>query len=612
MNAPVQPAQRPQCSIIVPTWRRASVLKSTLSAIENQSYENIEVLVVCDGDDPETLSLSQSFCMKRPLRWVFHAENRGLPSARNTGAREAAGEIILFLDDDVLPDPELVEAHVGHHLAEGLEHRVAVGSLTLEQRLTPLNSFVDICMEEAWKQSMERWAKCLSAQGIDSVGDDVQAILWFGLNSSIRRDVFLSSGGYNEAFRASDEEIELGMRLHLAGVEHVFEPRTLLTHLNSKSPAGYFRRCWRASGALDPYRVIELMQCNAQTRRIASRDHGYLFQRIAARTASSLSRPLLAFARLLEIAANRTRSRSLFSVWARTAHAAEYWEGAKRSGYTRDQIGIAAKASRNALMMHSICEPRTATESTYYISPARFRRFMKRFGEAGYRTATSAEWMERDFSSHSVLLTFDDAYDDLYSELFPVVIDRGYTPLIFVVVGQIGGSNTWDRARGLRPRNLLSANQIKEMQRYGVEFGSHTLTHPDLIRLGHRELIRELRDSKDRLENLLGVEVNAFAYPYGAVDRRVRSYVAEAGYKLAFTTAAGPNRWNDPLCQNRAEVNDLMNLIDFSSVISTGWTVRQNIGDRLRMLEQHLPGSTLRASMRLMRTIARALRPVPR
>jgi peptidoglycan/xylan/chitin deacetylase (PgdA/CDA1 family) len=425
----------------------------------------------------------------------------------------------------------------------------------------------------------------------------------------MRRDVFLSLGGYNEAFRASDEELELGMRLHLAGVEYIFEPRKLLTHLNSKPLAGYFQRCWRASGSLDPYRVIELKQCNAQTRKIASRDHGYLSERIAARTVSSLSQPLLTSARLLEIAANRTHSKSLFSLWARTAHAAEYWEGVKQSGYTRHQLRDAGGAARNALMMHSICEPQKPAESAYYISPTRFHRFMKHFGEAGFRTATSAQWMERDFPSRSVLLTFDDAYDDLYTELFPLVIEHKYTPLIFVVVDHIGGWNAWDQAQGLRPRNLLSAGQLKEMQRYGVEFGSHTLTHPHLTGQGHRELVRELRDSKDRLEDLLGAEVRAFAYPYGAVDRRVRSYVAEAGYKLAFTTVAGANWWNDPLCQNRADVNDSMTLIDFVSVISTGWTVRQNIGDRVRRLEERLPGSMARATVRQMRRIARTVLP---
>jgi peptidoglycan/xylan/chitin deacetylase (PgdA/CDA1 family) len=77
-------------------------------------------------------------------------------------------------------------------------------------------------------------------------------------------------------------------------------------------------------------------------------------------------------------------------------------------------------------------------------------------------------------------------------------------------------------------------------------------------------------DSKHRLEDLLGAEMISFAYPYGEVDRRVRSAVSDAGYKLAFTAIFGVNWWNDPLCQRRAEVNDKTGLGDFMRKLRYG------------------------------------------
>lgn len=607
MTDPTQSAREPQCSIIIPTWRRTSLLKDNLAALDEQTYKKIEVIVVCDGHDPETRALSQSFRIEAPVHWLFHKENRGVSASRNSGVQEAAGEVILFLDDDVLADRQLVEAHMSHHLAAAPGHSIAVCAVTVEQRLTPLSSFCDQRMEQAWKRSIEEWAGHMSASGADSVSDEVQRLLSFGLNSSIRRNVFLASGGYDEVFRTSGEDNELGLRLHLAGVEFVFESRRLLAHRNSKFLPDYFRKCWRASGSLDPYRVLELDQRNAQTRKIVSRDHGYLFERMAARAACCFSRPLLMSSRLFGMAANRLHSKALFAIWARSAQTAEYWNGLKQSRYTHDQLRSAAGASRTALMLHSICAPQTPAESSYYVSPRRFHRFMQHFRESGFHTANSAQWMEKELPPKTVLLTFDDAYDDLYTELLPLVIDHGHTPLIFVVVDHIGGSNTWDQAQGLRARKLLTVSQIREMQRYGVEFGSHTLTHPHLTTLGHAGLVCELRDSKHRLEDLLGSGVTSFAYPYGTVDRRVRSYVAEAGYKLAFTTIAGPNWWNDPLCQNRTELNDFNSENDFASIIATGWTVRQNIGDRFRKLEQCLPGSMVRASVRGLGKAVRAV-----
>ncbi len=142
----------------------------------------------------------------------------------------------------------------------------------------------------------------------------------------------------------------------------------------------------------------------------------------------------------------------------------------------------------------------------------------------------------------------------------------------------IGGSNLWDQASGLHVRNLLTLEQIREMQRYGVEFGSHSLTHPWLPGVPDAQLRREVSDSKRRLEDLLGVEVKSFAFPYGGVDQRVRSAVAEAGYQLAFTAIPGTNWRNDPLCQNRTEVNEFTGLADFLFELRLGRTIRQALG----------------------------------
>jgi hypothetical protein len=67
----------------------------------------------------------------------------------------------------------------------------------------------------------------------------------------------------------------------------------------------------------------------------------------------------------------------------------------------------------------------------------------------------------------------------------------------------IGGSNEWDLASELRARNLLTIEQIRVMQKYGVEFGSHSLTHPLLPGLPDAQLRREVGDSKRYLEDLL-------------------------------------------------------------------------------------------------------------
>lgn len=237
-----------------------------------------------------------------------------------------------------------------------------------------------------------------------------------------------------------------------------------------------------------------------------------------------------------------------------------------------------------ALMFHNISEPLTREEGRYSIAPRRFRRLMRWFRAMGYRTLTTAGWLANSIPAKHVLLTFDDGYDNLYQELLPLVIEHGYTPVIYLVVERIGGTNEWDQKRGLRARNLLTLEQIREMQKHGVEFGSHSLTHPWLPGLSDAQLRREVGDSKHRLEDLLSVEVISFAYPYGGVDERVRAQVAEAGYQLAFTAEPGTNSGNDPLCQRRASVNHSTGAADFLLKLKYGRGAREALGAFRRSL----------------------------
>ncbi len=136
----------------------------------------------------------------------------------------------------------------------------------------------------------------------------------------------------------------------------------------------------------------------------------------------------------------------------------------------------------------------------------------------------------------------------------------------------------WDQAKGLRARKLLTLEQIREMQKCGIEFGSHSATHPLLTQLSDVQLRREVSDSRQRLEDLLGTEVVCFAYPYGGFDERVRVAVAEAGYRLAFTADPGANLQNDALLQRRAEVNDATGVAEFLFKLRYGQGVRMTAG----------------------------------
>lgn len=588
----------PRCTIIIPTFNRAGLLQETLASLNAEPDQNFDVIVVSDGEDAALRSLAQSIHAPFPLTWIFHAHNRGQAAARNTGAAAATGEFLLFLDDDTPAAPDLLTRHIAHHLSAAPQRRLAVVGKVVELRRAPRTLPTDKFLDDFRRRDLEAYADCLCATGPDSIGAAVETTLAFGLNCSVRRTAFLASGGFREALRVTDEDNELGLRLYLSGVEAVYEPEAIVFHNGDKDLTAYLKRCWSASGHQDHRRVFDLGERTSQTRRLIAPHHGYLLDRFLARCAWHASSPLTALAGYLERAANRFGARPLVAAWSRTAQPAAYWSSVKAAGGTLRQLRSVAGAPRCALMLHSIADPQSAEEAAYYLSPQRFHIFMRRFQQAGYTTASIAQWLQGELRRNQVLLTFDDGYDDLYDQLLPLVLQHRYTPVIFLVADRIGSSNLWDQANGLRARNLLTLDQIRELQRHGVEFGSHTLTHPWLPSLSDHDLERELRDSKAKLEDLLGVEVSTFAYPYGGVDRRVRSAVAAAGYKLAFTTLPGTNLWNDPLCQNRADINDNCSLRDFNTALRTGYGFRQSLSVRLQHLEQQLPTRTLRAAAR--------------
>jgi peptidoglycan-N-acetylglucosamine deacetylase len=84
----------------------------------------------------------------------------------------------------------------------------------------------------------------------------------------------------------------------------------------------------------------------------------------------------------------------------------------------------------------------------------------------------------------------------------------------------------------------MKTEQLRQLQRMGMEIGSHTLTHPQLTGLDRGQILHELTESKHKLEDMLGDAVTAFCYPEGKFNQTARSCVIEAGYQLARTTLA--------------------------------------------------------------------------
>ncbi len=118
-----------------------------------------------------------------------------------------------------------------------------------------------------------------------------------------------------------------------------------------------------------------------------------------------------------------------------------------------------------------------------------------------------------------IVLTFDDGYEDAYTQAFPILKQHEFSGTFFIIKDYVGRANH------------LNDEQIAEMKKAGMEFGSHTLTHPDLTKISSEVARSQIFDSKG--------EWLVFCYPAGRFNERAMALVKEAGYLVAVTTKIG-------------------------------------------------------------------------
>ena len=164
----------------------------------------------------------------------------------------------------------------------------------------------------------------------------------------------------------------------------------------------------------------------------------------------------------------------------------------------------------------------------------------------------------------SVVITIDDGYQDNFTLAFPILSRYRFPATIFLVSEKLGQDNHWDENSKLTGRPLLSLSQVEQMLKQGIYFGAHTRTHPHLTALREEDVQREIYGSKQDLEKMLNVPIQAFAYPYGDFNAAVRAVVEEAGFQGSCSVEGGTNSPKTPLhILRRAEVYGTDSLLRF-------------------------------------------------
>ena len=232
------PSASPTLSIIVPTHNRSALVRRVLEALSRQSYPAtaFEVLVVADACRDETEDTVAAYAAQAPYRLHLLSHRAGSAAAtRNLGAAHARGRVLLFLDDDVVPQPGLVQAHVEAQR----QNRVVLG---YSRPILPA--------QPGWWQLDARrwWEDAFRAMG--KPGHRFTYRDFFSGNVSMASALFHQVGGFDTSFTGRLEDYELGMRLLKTGARLCFVPQAIGHHHESTDLGLWLRRV-RQDGAAD-------------------------------------------------------------------------------------------------------------------------------------------------------------------------------------------------------------------------------------------------------------------------------------------------------------------------------------------------------------------------
>jgi peptidoglycan/xylan/chitin deacetylase (PgdA/CDA1 family) len=183
------------------------------------------------------------------------------------------------------------------------------------------------------------------------------------------------------------------------------------------------------------------------------------------------------------------------------------------------------------------------------VEPIEFEKQIKYLVDNNWTFLTMSELIEKkdNLPYKSVAITFDDGYEDNFTNAFPILKKYGLKATIYIVVDR--HDREWSSKRKeknssgeLKNEPKLSDEQITKLTNSGlIEIGSHTITHDNLPTLTPENKSFEIYDSKIKIEEKFKIKCNSFCYPFGLYDIEDLKIVKQSAYTNGTTTEKGIN-----------------------------------------------------------------------
>ena len=137
-----------------------------------------------------------------------------------------------------------------------------------------------------------------------------------------------------------------------------------------------------------------------------------------------------------------------------------------------------------------------------------------------------------------VAITFDDGFQSMVDNALPELMLREIPFTIFIPTGYLGRQPQWATGEGFQDHNeqVITVDQLQQLQLDLVSIGSHTVTHPRLPIVSKEKALTELYKSRTELESILGRDIKLFSFPHGEYNLSLVDLARQTGYDRVFTT----------------------------------------------------------------------------
>jgi peptidoglycan/xylan/chitin deacetylase (PgdA/CDA1 family) len=193
-------------------------------------------------------------------------------------------------------------------------------------------------------------------------------------------------------------------------------------------------------------------------------------------------------------------------------------------------------------------------------------RFLARFFRPLDLTSFLLGLQNRRWPPRSVLVTIDDGYVSTLELAAPLLARHGVPAVVFLCPGRLGGRSSWIPEMPDEP--LMTAQQVRELPRFGIEVGAHGLDHTLLPGLDPDDLRAQVHGAAEALADVLGTRPRAFSYPEGQFDAAAVRAVRHAGYDVAFSVRMDGGRLAVP----RRDVNARDTFVSFAAKLMPGFS----------------------------------------